>query len=150
MTSRRAALWFAMFAVVVFGAGMASGILLDRFAGPSRLPFGWAGVRGGPNPERLAGRLTRELSLTPEQAQRVREIFERRRGQVRDMHRELRAQARQRFEQEQAALRTELRAVLTPVQQAKFDALVKGGPDRVWPGPGRFQGPPPPPDSPEP
>ena len=146
MTNRRAALWFAMFAVVVFGAGMASGILIDRFAGRPRLPFGWAGARGGPNPARLADRLTRELSLTPDQTQRVRDIFDRRRERVREMHRDLRTQARERFEQEQAALRTELRAVLTADQQMKFDTLVRGGPDRVWPGPGPFLGPPPPPD----
>jgi Spy/CpxP family protein refolding chaperone len=149
MTERRVAFWFALFAVVVFVAGLGSGLLLDRIAGRPRFLPAWGGMRGGPNPARLADRLTRELSLTADQAQQVRDIFERRRGEVREMHRELRSQARRRFEEEQAALRSEIRTVLTPDQQAKFDALVRGGPDRVWPGPGRFLGPPPPPDSPE-
>ena len=42
-----------------------------------------------------------------------------------------------------------LAAQETPDQQAKFDALVKAGPDRMWPGPGRFMGPPPPADPPD-
>ena len=146
MTERRVALWFALFAVIVFAAGLASGLLLDRVAGRSRLLPAWAGMRGGPNPARLADRLTRELALTPEQSARLRDIFDRRRDRVRQMHRDLRAEARHRFEQEQASLRQEIQGVLTPDQQAKFDALVKAGPDRMWPGPGRFMGPPPPAD----
>jgi Spy/CpxP family protein refolding chaperone len=147
VTERRVALWFALFAVVVFAAGLASGLLIDRVAGRSRPA--WSGMRGGPNPARLADRLTRELALAPEQHARVRDIFDQRRDRVRRMHRELRAEARRRFEQEQASLREEIRGVLTPDQQAKFDALVKAGPDRMWPGPGRFMGPPPPADPPD-
>jgi Spy/CpxP family protein refolding chaperone len=145
MTERRVALWFALFAIVVFVAGLGSGILIDRVVGRPRFLPGWGAMRGGPNPARLADRLTRELALTAEQNARVRDIFDHRRDRVRQMHHELRAEARRRFEQEQAALRAEIRGVLTPEQQARFDALVKAGPDRVWPGPGRFLGPPPPP-----
>jgi Spy/CpxP family protein refolding chaperone len=145
MTNRRAAAWFAVFAVAVFACGLASGILVDRLLVPPGpiFPFGRAMAMRGPNPDRLADRLARELSLTGEQRTRVRDIFESRRGHVQQMHRELRADARRRFEAEQAALREELRKVLTPEQQAKFDAMVKQGPERLWPGPGRFLGAPP-------
>jgi Spy/CpxP family protein refolding chaperone len=153
MTNRRAAIWFAVFAVVVFASGVASGVLLDRlFVGPRPAPgIAMGGFRGGPNPARLAGQLTRELSLTSEQSARVQAIFDERRGQVRRMHRDLRAEARRRFVEEQGSLRAEIRAVLTPEQQVKFDALLEAGPERLWPGPGRFLGRPavPPEDSPE-
>ena len=140
MTNRRAAGWFAVFAVVVFAAGLASGVLLDRVLGAPPPVAAFGGWRGGPNPARLAGRLTRELALTPEQSAKVQAIFESRRDKVRQMHRDLRADARRRFQAEQGALRGEIRAVLTVEQQAKFDALLQGGPERMWPGPGRFLG----------
>lgn len=143
MTNRRAAIWFAVFAVVVFASGVASGVLIDRLVGAPP-PSAVGGFRGGPNPARLAGRLSRELSLTAEQSARVTAIFEQRRGQVRRMHRDLRAEARRRFVEEQGSLRAEIRAVLTPEQQAKFDELVARGPEGFWPGPGRFLSPAPP------
>jgi len=71
---------------------------------------------------------------------RVRGIFESRREKGRQMTRDLRADARRRFQSEQGAIRNEIRAVLTVEQQAKFDALLQGGPERMWPGPGRFPG----------
>lgn len=145
MTNRRAAVWFAVFAVVVFAGGVAAGVLLDRFLVPPGPLFPFARGLRGPDPDRLADRLARELSLDAAQQARVRAIFASRREQVRRMHQELRADARRRFAAEQAALREELRTVLTPAQQEKFDALVKQGPERLWPGPGRFLGRPPPP-----
>jgi Spy/CpxP family protein refolding chaperone len=144
MTNRRTAIWFAVFAVVVFASGVASGILIDRLVGPRPPVAAFGGFRGGPNPARLAGQLSRELSLTAEQSARVQAIFEQRRGQVRRMHRDLRAEARRRFVQEQGSIRAEIRAVLTPEQQAKFDELLARGPEGFWPGPGRFLAPPPP------
>lgn len=139
MTGRRATVWFAVFALVVFVSGLATGILIDRWVVPQGPVFPMArAMRGGPNPERLANRLTRELSLTAEQRTRVKDIFDRRREGVRRMHQELRSDARRRFQSEQAGLREELRRVLTPEQQAKFDALVNEGPERLWPGPGRW------------
>jgi hypothetical protein len=144
MTNRKAALWFAVFAVVVYASGVASGVLLHRFAagtpGPVHVVGGPVPLRHAPNPTRLTRQLTHQLSLSGEQSARIRSILEQRRGVVRHMHRDLREQARRRFVEEQGSLRTEIRAVLNAEQQAKFDALVSRGPEGFWPGPGRFPG----------
>ena len=140
MSDNRVRVWFALFVLVVFCAGLAGGVLIDRAFGRRAAAFergsprgpmdfgpggpggpvgpgGPGGRRGGP-PRMLVDRLAGELNLTSEQRTKVEDILTARRARLETVQREV----RERFDTEQQALRAELRAVLTPDQQQKFDA----------------------------
>jgi hypothetical protein len=170
MDDKRTIAWFSAFVVVVLMAGVASGILLDRFllrppAGRlDRVP-GWmagpggrmgpGGMRQGPmtqdggrgagrgmRPEALADRLTAELQLTAAQKEKVGAILTRRRTALDGMRTEL----SERMQKEQAELRAEIRALLDEKQQKRFDEVVAtspglgGRPAGPGPGPGMRRG----------
>jgi Spy/CpxP family protein refolding chaperone len=61
-----------------------------------------------------------ELSLTDQQTTSVRTILD----ETRNEYRALRAELRPRFEEPRMKARARIRALLTPEQQQKFDALV--------------------------
>ncbi len=134
MSDNRVRIWFALFVLVVFCAGLAGGVLIDRALG-RRAAFDRGGPRGamdfgpggpgpggpgpgggpggrggGPPPRMLVERLAGELNLTSEQRTKVEEILTARRARLETVQREV----RERFETEQQALRDEIRAVLTP------------------------------------
>ena len=61
-----------------------------------------------------------ELNLTDQQTTSVRTILD----ETRNEYRALRTELRPRFEEPRMKARTRIRALLTPEQQQKFDALV--------------------------
>ncbi|MDX6404961.1 MAG: hypothetical protein QOH70_2416 [Blastocatellia bacterium] len=61
-----------------------------------------------------------ELSLTDQQTTSVRTILD----ETRNEYRALRTELRPRFEEPRLKARTRIRALLTPEQQQKFDALM--------------------------
>ena len=99
----------ALLAAVIFLLGLLSGAagfyLGQRSFFPPR--FGWGGP-GGPHPGGGLERLTRELKLDADQRRKIEAILEGRRGRM------------QQFLEEG---RAEIRAVLTPEQQAIFDKM---------------------------
>jgi hypothetical protein len=152
MDDKRTIAWFSAFVVVVLMAGVASGILLDRFLlrpPPGRFDRapGWmadpggrvgpGGTRLGPvpadggrgggrgmRPEALADRLAAELQLTPAQKEKVGAILARRRTALDGMRTEM----AERMQKEQADLRAEIRALLDEKQQKRFDGVVATSP----------------------
>jgi Spy/CpxP family protein refolding chaperone len=126
MSDSRARIWFALFVLAVFAAGLAAGVMVGwRLAPQSRFEgrgFDGPGDRGPgsgrpPSPARLIDRLDRELDLTDEQRTRLQQIFEARREPLERTQREM----RDRMEREQRELQAEIRTVLTAEQQPKFD-----------------------------
>ena len=79
---------------------------------------------GADRPERAMHerfeKMRRELNLTDEQTKSVSAILD----DTRNEYRSLRAELRPRFEEPRQKARTKIRALLTPEQQQKFDALV--------------------------
>src|SRR5712691_9626482 len=65
-------------------------------------------------------KMRRELNLTDEQTKSVSAILD----ETRNEYRSLRAELRPRFDEPRQKARTRIRALLTPDQQQKFDALV--------------------------
>jgi len=61
-----------------------------------------------------------ELNLTDEQTKSISAILD----ETRNEYRSLRVELRPRFEEPRQKARTKIRALLTPEQQQKFDALV--------------------------
>jgi hypothetical protein len=139
MSDNRVRIWFSLFVLAVFCVGLAGGILLGRsttrrtylerpserggvrgpvdFGGSGPGPGGGSRRGGGPPPRVLVERLTTELELTPDQKVRIEEVLTTRRARVETLQREVRG----RFEEEQRALRDDIRKVLTPAQQETFD-----------------------------
>lgn len=126
MPDNRTRIWFSLFVLAVFCVGLAGGVLIGRRMGPPPPPRGLPMFLGGgppggvPGPGPLIERLDRELQLTPDQRKRVEAIFDERRGRLEAVQREVIARA----EQERRELQQEIRKVLTPEQQSRFDRWI--------------------------
>lgn len=129
MADSKVRVWFALFVLVVFCVGLAGGVLIGRrmprerpvdrvLRGPRDAPPGpLDGRRGGPLRGMLVERLARDLDLTAEQRAKIDAILADGRGRLDALQRD----ARQRFDDEGRALRAQIRGVLTPEQQRRFD-----------------------------
>ncbi len=131
MSDNRVRLWFSVFVLVVFCVGLAGGIVIGRRMGPPPRapgpPFaGMFGGRGGrPEPSsRLIDRLTDELQLSGEQRVKVEAILSARRQKLEQLNQDVISRA----ETERQAMQSEIRAVLTPEQQKRFDEWLARAP----------------------
>jgi Spy/CpxP family protein refolding chaperone len=123
MAFTRSSIWFAVFVLVVFLMGLATGITIDRFASPARRPTrAVGGIGAGPRPAVLADRMSRELDLSDAQKQQLEEIFKRAAGRLETFRRE----SRQEFGALSRELDAEIEAVLTPEQREKFRQMRPG------------------------
>lgn len=142
MSETSTRLWIALFVLAVFVCGFSVGIGVSAWFGPraelrgARGPFPPGGGRMGPDAfvtERIVERLARDPSFSDDQRQRLEALFAERQNRFRQFNQEMRA----RFEREQASLRDEIAAILTPSQMDTFDAARRPrGPGRRWRGPG--------------
>ena len=107
-------------ACVALFVTISTGFAQDPAAKNNDRPNRWQQRRGNP-----VERLTRALDLTPDQQAKVKAIFEQARPQIRA--------ARQEFRQKAQAIRenvqAQIRPILTPAQQQKFDAIKKARED---------------------
>ena len=101
---------------VVFLVGGAAGWLLRE--GTDR---GDHRPRRGRGPDAMVAYLTRELKLTPAQADSVRAAFARHRPEIEALW----GQVRPRFDSIKAVVRAEIDAQLTPEQRAQHQRLVE-------------------------
>jgi Spy/CpxP family protein refolding chaperone len=132
----RTKFWFALFVLAVFCAGAAAGVFVGQRTETAGRPgrpgnpsgaFGSPGGRGGPGagppPEVLLERLTRDLDLTARQRAEIQTVLRSGRDRVEQLQREVRG----RFDEEQHNLHAEIRKVLTPEQQKRFERIVEQG-----------------------
>lgn len=94
-------------------AAVVAGLLIGFAASTLAYRYRILMVPGG----NLIERMDRDLNLTPAQHQQIREIMRDKRSKVEQLRREFRQQRRQLFLQ----AHDQIRAVLTPEQQEKFD-----------------------------
>jgi Spy/CpxP family protein refolding chaperone len=141
MSDNRVRIWFSVFVLVVFCVGLAGGIVIGRHMGPPPrdLPeFGpMGGAPGGvpPGPH-LIDRLSTVLQLSEDQRTKIAAILDARRQKLNQLHED----AITRASTEQREMRAEIRNVLTPDQQKRFDewlASVPRGRGRGMRGYGR-------------
>ncbi len=101
--------------VVVFALGAITGAALTGL---------YRSRAGADRPEKAMHerfeKMRSELNLTDEQTKSISAILD----ETRNEYRGLRAELRPRFEEPRQKARTKIRALLTPEQQQKFDALV--------------------------
>ncbi|MGE5359701.1 MAG: Spy/CpxP family protein refolding chaperone [Bacteroidales bacterium] len=142
MNDKHLRAWFVVFVIAVFGAGIGAGLILDRYLAPRppRPGFGVGGrgrSGGGPmsgqGPGMLVNRLVSQLQLTADQQKKVDDILAKRRSRLEAIRGEVRA----KFDAEQRELRDEIRNVLTPDQQKRFDEWLR---DQPLTGPGMGPG----------
>jgi hypothetical protein len=145
MNDRHLRVWFVVFVIAVFASGVGAGSLLERYMRPGagRLAPGMiqAGARGqaGVGPGVMMHRqLNERLQLTADQRQQIDAIFAKRRARLATIRSEINA----RFDTEQRDFRDEIKKVLTPEQQKKFDEWLLA-PPMFGPrhAPGRGMGP---------
>ena len=108
------AAWVALFATVAIGQAQ------DPAAKNNDRPNRWQHKRGNP-----VEHLTKALDLTPEQQAKVQPIFEQAKPQIMAARQE----ARQKITAIRENLQSQIRPILTPAQQQKFDALKKARED---------------------
>jgi len=116
MTGRtRIKIWLVL--AFVFVLGCATGAALDV------LYHSRAGLRAadahGRDMQAHFDAMRRDLNLTDEQATAIRAILD----ETREEYRALRTELRPRFEEPRMKARARIRALLTPEQQQKFDAM---------------------------
>jgi periplasmic protein CpxP/Spy len=138
MSDNRTRIWFSLFVLAIFGLGLASGLFIGRRMAPPVRPLTPPMVRGpmaapGQPPGQLIERLDRVLRLTDEQRARVEAIFKARGSQLAEMQREV----VERADRERRELQDEVRAVLTPQQQQRFDRWLQQAPRGPGGGGGR-------------
>jgi hypothetical protein len=142
----RTHVWFAAFVLIVFGAGLATGVAVDRrvwhggrlFGGPGGAlgPGGFRGSDRGPGggpggPGRSGDRppteafireLDTELTLSDSQKKTITDIVNASRPEVRALQEE----ASKKFAEQQKSLHDEIVKVLTPEQAKKFEEMPRG------------------------
>ena len=109
-------IWLVL--LVVFVLGSVTGAALTGLY-RSRTGGSGADARERAMHERFE-KMRTELSLTDQQTTSVRTILD----ETRNEYRALRTELRPRFEEPRLKARARIRALLTPEQQQKFDALV--------------------------
>jgi Spy/CpxP family protein refolding chaperone len=109
-------IWLVL--VVVFVLGCVTGVALTGLY-KSRASGDRPEARERAMSERFE-KMRRELSLTDQQTTSVRTILD----ETRNEYRALRTELRPRFDEPRQKARVRIRALLTPEQQQKFDAMV--------------------------
>jgi hypothetical protein len=133
----RSRLWLGLFIAVVFLLGVATGAGFARFLGfgpPFGPPFGRGRPHGPPpppSPAMVADRLTRELSLTPEQRQQVEVVLRQGSERLERFH----AVTGEQYGKLRRELDADIERVLTPEQQTRYRSLRPGPRDGRPPPP---------------
>ena len=150
----RSHVWFAAFIVILFAAGVASGVALDRAMGWGQRGRGSmfrgsggpgnpgppngqggrgmggpgrGGDSGGPPTESFVNELDQALKLTADQKTKITAIIEASRPRLRTLQEDV----SKKFADEQQSLNTEITKLLTPDQAKKLEDFQKerrGGP----------------------
>jgi len=107
----------ALLMLVVFGLGIAAGILGERYVVHKKNSRTAAGRPHPPSPESWA----KELGLTQDQQDRIKEIFKKNEERMKAY----RTESRGRLQELRKMLWDETNAVLTPEQKAKNDEMIR-------------------------
>ena len=107
-------------ACVALFATVSIGLAQDPAAKNNDGPNRWQHKRGNP-----VERLTKALDLTPEQQTKVKAIFEQAKPQIQAARQE----ARQKAQALRENIQSQIRPILTPAQQQKYDAIKKARED---------------------
>lgn len=111
--------WIAFSLIIVFVAGVAGGILLDKYV-ITKKPERERKKRSSAHFPTL-DMMAQELNLTPEQQEKIREIFR----NNEERFKILRKQIDEHFKTIRAQLKEEIKSVLNDEQKLKFEAMIE-------------------------
>lgn len=118
MHSEKRSAAFLLVAMAVLGLTVGiGGTVVAAHQGVGRLHYHAERPQRGPN--EYLDKLTRDLELTAEQRDSISSILERQRGDIDAIWREVRP----RFDSLRTNVRAEMRVLLNPDQQARFDEI---------------------------
>ena len=103
-------------ACVALFATVAIGLAQDPAAKDNDRPHRWHHKRGNP-----VEHLTKALDLTPEQVAKIQPIFDQAKPQLKAARQE----SKQKIQAIRENMQSQIRPILTPAQQQKFDAIQK-------------------------
>jgi Spy/CpxP family protein refolding chaperone len=127
--TRKTYLYFVLTFLCGVIAGSAGLLVYSWYSGHWMRPF------HHPSPQQIVQRMTKDLSLTPDQTQQLTTII----NDSIQKHRALDQQVAPQYQALRTETRERIRKILNPAQQAKFDELVRRFEQR------RHEGPPGPP-----
>jgi len=100
--------------VTAFMIGACLGVLAG-----SRGRLWGSGGRRGPDVDRILRKLDRELGLDAKQKEGLKAVLEKSRARIIDLRREMSS----RFDEVRESMRSDIKALLTPEQRGKFEAM---------------------------
>jgi Spy/CpxP family protein refolding chaperone len=109
--------WIILSLILVFAAGVTGGIFIDKLIIQKSL----RGERGRPAPHRSIEMMAKELNLSSEQQEKIREIFK----NNEERFKSLRKDFFDRLSEIRAQLKNEIKNVLTEEQGKKFEAMIE-------------------------
>jgi Spy/CpxP family protein refolding chaperone len=117
-------LWIVLSLLVAFAAGVVGGIFAERiFIHPRRHAQAQRGPSHPPDLEEMA----RNLGLSPDQKEKIRQIFESNDGKFKELYTEM----HDRLSALRSEIKSQIDAVLTPEQKEKMEAIIaKHGEER--------------------
>jgi Spy/CpxP family protein refolding chaperone len=109
--------WIIFSIILVFAAGVIGGIFCEKFLIPKR----YEGAERKPPHRPSLERLARELGLTPQQKEQIREAFKRNEERLKELNTDIHG----RLQEIRTQLKSEIDNILTPEQRQKLDAMIK-------------------------
>jgi Spy/CpxP family protein refolding chaperone len=110
-------LWIALSLLVAFAAGVLGGVFAERiFLHPRKHTRVQRAPSRPPDLEEMA----RNLGLSPEQKESIRQIFERNDGKFKELYTDM----HRRLADIRSEIKNEIDAVLTPEQKEKMEAII--------------------------
>ncbi len=106
--------WMGRSILVIFAAGMVSGVFIDKYLLSGRHS---RDRRGGPPSIEM---MAKDLGLSQDQQDRIRVVFQ----QSENRFRELRSNMHLSLSQIREGIKTEIDKILTPEQKQKFEAML--------------------------
>jgi Spy/CpxP family protein refolding chaperone len=115
--STRIKIWIVFF--VVFTLGCVTGVALDGVYRSRAASAGRTEEDRKRSDEAHFNKMRQDLSLTDDQATKIRGVLE----DTRNEYRQLRTELRPRFDEPRLKARTRIREILSDTQRQKFDAI---------------------------
>ncbi len=115
--NNRYRLWIVLSLLVAFAAGVLGGIFAERiFFHPRHHTWGQRSPSHPPDLEEMA----RNLGLSPDQKESIRQIFERNDGKFKELYTDM----HNRLSGLRSEIKSQIDAVLTPEQKQKMEAII--------------------------
>ncbi|MGD2294392.1 MAG: hypothetical protein PVF22_00975 [Candidatus Aminicenantes bacterium] len=116
--------WTVLSLIVVFAAGVLSGVLLDKYIFDKTPKKHWERAdqkKRGSTRFPTLDMWAQELNLSPEQQEKISEIFKNNEERFKIMRKDM----NERLKNIRIQLNNEIKNVLTEEQQAKYDAMIE-------------------------